>query len=165
MSRADRRASRVEAEPSAPQASEPLLAARPEAPAEPAAEAPAAAPSAEVDLLAEASREAASLREQLAAAQAALAEAREELKLQRQTFDFAWADREEHFRREHNALALETKLAEAAAQVLDLAPKARKAAATFTLLIAGERKRFTAGDLIPDTADLSALPAWAFEAA
>lgn len=185
MSRADRRASRAEAPSGAPEAPEPLLAAPsgdpPPAAAEPIAEAPAAAPPAtveataaeaappsSVDLLLAAEAKAAELQARLDEAHAALAEAREELSRQKQSFDSAWADREEHFRSEHNALASETKLAEAAAQVLDLAPKARearKAAATFTLLVDGTRKTFRAGDLIPETADLSALPAWATEAA
>jgi hypothetical protein len=172
MSRADRRASRAEAPSGAPEAPEPLLAAPsgdpPPAAAEPIAEAPAAAPPSSVDLLLAAEAKAAELQARLDEAHAALAEAREELSRQKQSFDSAWADREEHFRSEHNALASETKLAEAAAQVLDLAPKARKArkaAATFTLLVDGTRKTFRAGDLIPETADLSALPAWATEAA
>jgi phosphoenolpyruvate-protein kinase (PTS system EI component) len=101
----------------------------------------------------------------LAEAHAALAEAREELKRQREGFESAWSEREEHFRSEHNALAAEVKLAEAAAAVIEQAPKARRAAATFTLLVEGVRKTFRAGDPIPDTADLSTLPAWAFEAA
>ncbi len=96
---------------------------------------------------------------------AALAEAHEQLERLRsrlaseaEQFRRAWEDREAQFRNELNAL-----FAEPAPAPKPPSASKRKAAATFTLLRDGARVTFRAGDALPADADLSHLPAWAYE--